>query len=48
MYEEALVLYEKLSKEQVIEPTKVYLPYAGTLLRENKFEEAFEKYKKIG
>lgn len=48
MYEEALQLYEKISNDQVIEPSKVYLPYAGKLMRENKFEEALEKYKKIG
>lgn len=48
MFEEALVLYEKISHEQVIEPSKVYLPYAGILMWNNKFEEALEKYKKIG
>lgn len=48
MFEEALALYNKISKEQVIDPKKVFLPYAGFLMRNNHFEEALEKYKQIG
>lgn len=32
----------------MIDPSTIFLPYAGILLRDNKFEEALEKYKQIG
>ena len=47
MFENGLKLFEQLRKEKILEPERIYIPYAAFLMRENRFEEALENYKKI-
>ena len=47
LFEDAIKLYNVLSKKEIIEPEMVFIPYAAYLMRENRYEEALENYKKI-
>ena len=47
IFDKGLILFNKLKNEKIIEPERIFIPYANFLMRENRFEEALENYKKI-